>query len=248
MIKNLNYELTGNGRVAIVFLHGWGMTGDCFDGVIERLQVHCSILKLDFFSFGKSDMPESYFDTYEYAYYVYLLLKSLEIERVVLVGHSFGGRVSIILSSIFDIDIVGCVLTSSAGINRFDIVKILKIWRYKLLKFLVNKRLISNGVLNGFGSNDFRQLESNMMRNIFIRIVNQDLRVLLSKINCMVYLVWDKKDDVTPYWICNFLSKNLKYQNKIILNNGKHFVFMHNINKFANIVDNVASDRLIDTK
>jgi pimeloyl-ACP methyl ester carboxylesterase len=159
MIKNLNYELIGKSGPAIVFLHGWGMNKDAFNNVISLFDNDQLILKLDFFSFGNSDDVEDYFDTYEYAYHVFLLLKKLNLDEVYLVGHSFGGRISIILSSVFDVNICGCMLTSSAGLNRFDIKKSIKIISYKIAKFLCRKKILPCKILRRFGSNDYKNLK-----------------------------------------------------------------------------------------
>lgn len=237
MIKNLNYELIGNNGPAIVFLHGWGMNKDAFNNVISLFDNDQLILKLDFFSFGNSDDVEDYFDTYEYAYHVFLLLKKLNLDEVYLVGHSFGGRISIILSSVFDVNICGCMLTSSAGLNRFDIKKSIKIISYKIAKFLCKKKILPCKILRRFGSNDYKN-SNEKIRIVFVKIVNQDLLYLVKKINCHVSLVWDKNDDVTPYWICKMLYKTLMNKNIYLFNNGKHYVYLSNNNKVCNIIKN----------
>lgn len=235
MIKNLSYELIGKNEPVIVFLHGWGMDSSCFDGVINKLSPEQKILKIDFFSFGKSEKAEEYFDTYEYAYHIFLLIKRLDIKNIVLVGHSFGGRIAIILSSIFNLDIKNIILTSSAGVNRFCLSRKIKIAYYKFVKFLVNKRVLKNSILNSFGSSDYKKLD-NIDRLVFIKVVNQDLYYLLKFIKCNTTLVWDKKDDITPYWICKKLFKGLISPNIELFTYGKHYAFLYNIDKFAKIM------------
>ena len=93
--------------------------------------------------------------------------------------------------------------------------------------------------LHKFGSSDYLKLD-NQMRAIFIKVVNQDLSQLLSKINCYTLLVWDKKDKVTPYWICNKLFRLIKQSKKIILQNGGHFACFYNVIKFVNIVEQMS--------
>ena len=128
---NLDYELIGKNEPAVVLMHGWGMDKKSFEKLVPLIKNNQKILSLDFFGFGKSSVPRDYFDTYEYACYVFLLLKKLNIKNVILVGHSFGGRIAILLSSIFKLNVSSLILTSSAGINKFSIVKKLKIFRYK---------------------------------------------------------------------------------------------------------------------
>ena len=235
MIKNLNYEIIGYKKPAVVFLHGWGLSGESFNKVIENMSQDQMIIKLDFFSFGKSDKADEYFDTYEYAYHIFLLLKELQLNDVVLVGHSFGGRVALILMSIFNINIRSAILTSSAGINRFSFSKFFKIRLYKILKFLAFKKIISSKILRKFGSFDYKKLDD-IDRRVFTKVVNQDLGFLFGKIKNNVFLVWDKNDDVTPYWICKKLEKGLINSSIFIFNYGKHFAYLYNINKFVEII------------
>ena len=76
MLK-INYYYKNNGsQKTIVFLHGWGLSGNSFGGIINNLP-SVSILKIDLYGFGKSQMPKNYFDTYEYSYQIFLLLKKL---------------------------------------------------------------------------------------------------------------------------------------------------------------------------
>lgn len=242
MIK-MNYEYNNvSGTPTLVFLHGWGLSGSSFDGIIGRLQCNCSTLKIDLLGFGDSDKAYDYFDTYEYAYTVYLLLKQLDVNRVILVGHSFGGRLCILLSSVFDIDVKGLVLASSAGINKFSLIKYLKIKKYKVLKWLVSKGLLFNKNLSGYGSRDFRNLDKEM-RCVFIRVVNQDLKKFARKIECKnTYLVWDKNDKETEYWICKKLHKNICNSRVVLYKSGGHFVAFKNANKFSKLIDDLCVD------
>lgn len=241
MIKNLNYELRGSSERAIVFLHGWGLDGSVFDKLIGMFDESTKILNLDFFSFGKSDKGEEWFDTYEYAYHIFLLIKELGLREVVLVGHSFGGRVAIILSSVFDIKIYCVILMASAGINRFDLRKCMKIYFYKLTKFFVNKKMLPSKYLQKFGSSDYKKLDTNDQK-IFVRVVNQDLQYLLKKIKYNVILMWDKKDDITPYWMCKKFYNILTNRNIYLFNNGKHMFFILNISKIYSIIKNCIND------
>lgn len=238
MVKNLDYELIGDGDTTVVLMHGWGMDKSCFNKVVQRINPRYQILSLDFFCAGKSDDTEDYFDTYEYAYHVFILLNKLKIKNIIFVGHSFGGRIAIILSSVFKVNVVANVLTSSAGLIKFELKKFIKIAIYKLKKFLVKLKFLSKKCLLKYGSSDYKNL-SEKNKKIFIKIVNQDLSFLLKKITAKTILVWDKKDEVTPYWICKKFNKKITCSKIVIFKTGKHFSFMYNAVKFAKIINNV---------
>lgn len=76
MIGKLNYSLSGEGEKTVVMLHGWGMSSNAFSVLEKQLNSYSKCLIVDFYGFGKSDKPPDYFDTYEYAYQIFLLLKN----------------------------------------------------------------------------------------------------------------------------------------------------------------------------
>lgn len=237
MDLHLEYKFNrvNGGDTCVVFLHGWGMDGGCFDSFLDKLKNLSNTLTLDFFGFGKSSNPINYFDTYEYAYHIYILLQKLGIKKVVLVGHSFGGRIALLLSSIFNIEIKEQILTSSAGINTFNLFKEIKILKYKLCKKLVKSGLVNNKILRKFGSDDYKNC-NDILRAVFVKVVRQDLQKLLRFIDTKTKLVWDKKDDTTPYKICKILNKQLKNSTIEIYKTGKHFAYLYNENKFLNLI------------
>ncbi len=235
MTKKLNYILSGEGEKTILYLHGWGMNKDCFTGFTSRLNTKAKNLIVDFYGFGDSDEPESYYDTYEYAYQIFLLLSRLEIKDIVLVGHSFGGRVAIILSAIFDIKVSAMILTSSAGLNRFSLKKTFNIFKYRLIKKLVKYKLLRPSSLSKYGSSDYKRLSSTMKR-CFVKIVKQDLSYLLKNIECKTILFWAKDDKDTPMWICKKLNKNISNSKVLIMKSGGHFCFLKNFYKFSDLI------------
>lgn len=225
MINKLYYNLSGEGEKTIVLLHGWGVKGSYFSQVKRQFNTKAKCLIVDFYGFGESGEPPEYFDTYEYAYQIFLLLSRLGLDKIVLGGHSFGGRVAIILSSIFGIDICGLVLTSSAGLNRFSLKKSIKIAKFKFAKLMCKWGVWNENKLAKFGSPDYKRLSGNM-RQCFKQIVNQDLGFLLSKINIPTKLFWAKDDKETPIWMCKKLKKNIIGSKACVFRTGGHFVYL----------------------
>ncbi len=242
MTSKLMYSLEGSGEKTIVMLHGWGMSKDAFAILSKKFNTKAKCLIVDFYGFGDSGMPEEYYDTYEYAYQIFLLLSKLNIKNIILVGHSFGGRVAIILSSVFDINIEGLVLTSSAGLNRFDLKKKVKVLLYKFKKKLSAYGLYSAKKLENAGSRDYKKLNP-VMKSCFVKIVNQDLSYLLSKIRVRTKLFWAKDDKSTPFWICKKLNKKIEGSVATINKKGGHFVYLKRLNSFAFIIESLLSNK-----
>ena len=111
---DLAYSVEGEGD-AVVLLHGWGCDKSIWKSSIEALQSHFRVVAVDFAGFGASQEPASVWGVEEYTRSVEALLAHLGVERPTLVGHSFGGRVSILYASRNEVKRV--VLTDAAGVK-----------------------------------------------------------------------------------------------------------------------------------
>jgi pimeloyl-ACP methyl ester carboxylesterase len=129
------------------------------------------------------------------------------------------------------------MLTSSAGVNRFSFLRWIRVKKYKILKWLINKNIISKSKIEKYGSVDYKNAKP-ILRKILIRVVNQNLKEYVNMINVKTVLVWDKKDTVTPYWLCKYLSKHITTAQVYLFKNGGHFTAFKNPVKFAFIINN----------
>jgi len=110
--------ISGEGK-PVVALHGWGGSVQSFWPVAERLaplgyQVHL----IDLPGFGKSDLPPVVWGVADYARFVLAYLEEMHLDRVALLGHSFGGRISLILAAEHPERISRMVLANSAGLRK----------------------------------------------------------------------------------------------------------------------------------
>ncbi len=83
----------------LIFLHGWGSNLRVFDTIISNIKSDYNIYALDLPGFGQSPEPLSDWSIFEYADMVKNFALNLNINNPIILGHSFGGRLGIILSS-----------------------------------------------------------------------------------------------------------------------------------------------------
>ena len=97
---NINYKDYGkkNGK-AIVFLHGWGQNIEMMEPIANPFIKSHRLIILDLPGFGKSEEPKSVWSLEDYVEMIHSLLDSLDIKKPSLIGHSFGGKLSIIYAS-----------------------------------------------------------------------------------------------------------------------------------------------------
>lgn len=113
---NLYYQTAGNGN-AVVFLHG--MTGSSKDWAnqIAVLSPKYKVIAWDNRGHGKSDAPvrEEDYSIPIFAKDVSDLLKSLNIKRCCLVGHSFGGFIALQFALDYHDVLAGLVLVDTSS-------------------------------------------------------------------------------------------------------------------------------------
>ena len=98
----------------LLFLHGFGNDAHVWDWVAPALAQHYRVLALDHRGHGRSDRdPEGRYDHETMARDVAAALESLGAQRVVLVGHSLGGRVAMRFAGLFPEQVAGLVIVDS---------------------------------------------------------------------------------------------------------------------------------------
>lgn len=240
MIKTIDnikieFDYTPIGKQTLVFLHGFLGNLNSFENYSKTFQNYgFSTLNINLTGYGFKHIPKT-FTIYDYAQVVFKLIKSLKIKSCCLIGHSFGGRIAIILSSMFNFNFEKLILVDSAGIKpKFSLKTKLKILNFKLNKFLVKKNLKNKEVLNKFGSKDYKMLSENL-KPVFKNIVNEDLTYLLKNINCKTLIIFGKTDADTPIYMAKILHKKIKNSTLKILDGG-HFCYQDSIFQFTSIL------------
>lgn len=230
----LYYEKYGSKEKNILILPGWGDTRETFNYLINFLKQYYTVYTIDWPGFGKSSFPNTHLTIYDYADLINNFIIDMNISNLTLIGHSFGGRIIILLTGYYKKEYDHIILISSAGIKpKKNIFKFLKQKVYKLLKKLKylmpkkRRKKYLEKLISYFGSNDYKNLSSNM-RKTFIKIVNEDLTDYLRNINNEVLLIWGNKDIDTPLSSAKKINKMIKESSLIILN-GTHYVYLENI-------------------
>ena len=111
---DINITIQGTGE-PVFLLHGWGCTGEIFKHIAQVLSTAYTTYSFDFPGFGASDEPTEVWGVEEYTRMVEQFARDNGIQRPALMGHSFGGRVSIVFASRNEVSCV--VLVDAAGIK-----------------------------------------------------------------------------------------------------------------------------------
>jgi pimeloyl-ACP methyl ester carboxylesterase len=89
----IHYTVTGSGKTAIVFIHGWCINGTYWDKQVNFLKDKYKIVTLDLQGHGQSPASEKELSIEKHANDVAALIRYLQLNRVILVGHSMSGTI-----------------------------------------------------------------------------------------------------------------------------------------------------------
>ena len=97
---NLHYEASGNPAGApMLFVHGWCCNHTYFAPQVEHFGATHSTLAVDLRGHGKSDAPEQPYTIAAFADDLAWTCDSLGIERAIVVCHSMGGLIALLLAA-----------------------------------------------------------------------------------------------------------------------------------------------------
>lgn len=228
------YKKYGKNKKVILILPGWGDTRSTFQYLIDYFKKDYTIYILDYPGFGNSSFPNSDLDMFDYSMYIIKFLNHFNIKNPIIISHSFGGRISILLTSFYQIRIDKMILIGSAGIKKKKSFKTLfKLYLYKLLKklniFFPKKMKVKykRKLLKLFGSKDYSNLNFNMMKT-FQNIINLDLTNYLDNINTETLLIWGELDEDTPLKDGILMNEKIKNSALITIPNSSHYVYLQN--------------------
>lgn len=200
----LSYEVGGSGTQAVIVMHGWGCRASTVRILSEAaITAGTTVYSLDMPGFGESEEPHEIWGVEQYADFVENFCKALNISQPILIGHSFGGRVAIVLAA--RLPIAKLILVDAAGIKpRRSLKYYIKVYTFKaakkILPLLIGQKR-AGGVIERMrgksGSSDYAAA-SPQMRGIMSRVVNEDLRHLLPSIKASTLLIWGERDTATP--------------------------------------------------
>ncbi|MCC7345546.1 MAG: alpha/beta hydrolase [Deltaproteobacteria bacterium] len=89
------YESRGSGETTLLFIHCWSCNRRYWDSAMAELSKHFRVVALDLRGHGESDRGRKDLKVADLAQDVDELIKQLKLNRVVLVGSSMGGSVSL---------------------------------------------------------------------------------------------------------------------------------------------------------
>ncbi len=228
----LAYKQEGDGPRPVVVMHGWGCTADTMAvPAAAAAGKGTTVYNLDLPGFGATPEPPVPWGVEEYTAFVEEFCRRMGIDNPILMGHSFGGRIAILMASRTPVEKV--ILLDAAGIKpRRSLKYYIKVYTFKLGRLLLPIVLGSrrgNGIVDRWrrkaGSSDY-SLASPMMRQVMNKAVNHDLTDRLTLIKAPTLLIWGGCDTATPLRDARLMERRIPDAGLVVYPEAGHFVFL----------------------
>ncbi len=231
---NVNYVLYDNkSNASLVFLHGWGQNIEMMEPIAKPFIKDYNVLIIDLPGFGKSEEPKEVWSVYDYADLVNYLSDVNNLSNLVLIGHSFGGKVALAYALKYEVSklvLLACPYRKQIGEDTLKL-KVLK----SLKKVpIVNK--LEESVKKHMGSVDYRNA-SVMMRNILVNHVNLDLSEEVKKISCPTLLIWGTEDEAVTYQDGVELEKLIPDAGLVTYQGNTHYAYLERLSQTINVLN-----------
>ena len=170
--------------------------------MLNDLQRSYSVSAFDLPGFGQSSLPPIAWGSAEYAQLTVKVMDDFKLDRPHLLGHSFGGQVSLRLAATHAERVGKLVLVCSAGIRtRRTLAARLKRSAAGLGRWLAAHggragEKVRQAIYRRIQSQDYAS--AGPLRPTLVKVVNEDLRELLPRINLPTLLVWGEHDRDVP--------------------------------------------------
>jgi len=211
---NVSYEIVNpDAKIDLIVLHGWGSNKNLMKSTFAPYMDSFRHIYIDLPGFGKSTCSLT-LKTSDYTRIVELLMIHMNASKDIILGHSFGGKVALLL------DPKVLVLVASAGIYIEKSFKIkAKIALFKALKIFGFAKLRSL-----FADEDAKTLSEPMYKT-FKNVVNEDFSYEFSDYSGKALLCWGKEDTATPLSSAEKIHALIK-DSTLKVYEGDHYFFM----------------------
>lgn len=230
---NINYIDFGNKKgKALVLLHGWGQNIQMMQMLGEPFKKDFRIIVVDFPGFGLSEEPKKAMGVDGYTSLLEKMLDKLNVKEPILIGHSFGGRVSVKFASR---NKVGKVILLSPALRGHD-KKGLKTKVLKTMKKIPVLKGLEAWAKNHIGSRDYKAA-SPIMKEVLVKTVNEDLSNDAKKIKAPVILIYGDYDSEVPEEDTKEYERLIPDCGLILYEGCTHYAYLERLNQTISIID-----------
>lgn len=206
----------------LLFLHGWMQNKESFNEILKLLDAEkIAYMSLDLPWFWGTWLVSNTMQIEDYGVFVRNFIEKKGLKSPLLIGHSFGWRISIYLGSFYK-NISAIFLIGSAGIAAR--MNPIRLWIVKVGKIIFSLPWLSaigNYLRTAVSWEDYKNAGN--MTQIYRNTISNDLRKYMKQITLPVCLVFGKDDDQVPLEEAKLMHQSIP-ESKLEILEGTHFI------------------------
>ena len=208
----------------VLFLHGGGLRASTYSKMLNNLAIKYRVIAPDLPGFGNSSVPNFVWNYSGYVNYLNEFIKNLNLNNIILIGHSLGGGIAIHLA-VKSNKIKKLILIDSVGIPP-------KYSRNKLALKLINKSIkelvfMKDRKTAFITIKDFLHNIVHQDRNVFTmaktveNLIYFENKNVFDRINVPTLILWGTQDELFCKDIAYKFSQLIK-NSELKFINGNH--------------------------
>jgi pimeloyl-ACP methyl ester carboxylesterase len=234
----------GEGK-PLLMLHGWGANVGLVWPLAERLiPMGYQVYALDLPGFGESDNPPAAWSVHDYVKFVLAYMDKHGLDQVYLFGHSFGGRLGLVLGAEHPERFVKMALADSAGVRgKASISGQVRLKTFRLVQNTlrtIGLKKQADGLrewyTERYGSADYKAAQG-VMRETFVKVVNEDLLPYAARVKVSTLLFWGDQDTDTQLWHGQLLEKTIPDAGLVVWEGAGHYSYLERLADTARVMD-----------
>lgn len=225
----------------ILILHGWSYSARGVDS-LEKWLPFIDGLKLRGYKITLLKIPGLTKDlkkVWNLAKYVEWLRREIKNEKVILIGHSNGGRISLAFAQKYPQKISKLILIDSAGIYHNELPLRIKRFVFKSLANLGRRITTSEKMkilLYKLAREGDYKNATPVQRQTMLNLIKTDLTDILNKISVPTLIIWGGQDQVTPLSDGEIMHRLIKGSKMFVINNAMHSPQFTNTEEVVKII------------
>ena len=225
------YICLGEGE-PILLLHGWGTQIESLSPLTTHLTRYRKVYVLDFPGFGASQLPPADWTVGNYTEWIYQFIAKFNLEKIALLGHSFGGRVAIKFAAAWPEAVDRLVLVDSAGVRQYETTPRFQFYRLvaKLGRPVLSslppgmRKRAQWRLYKAIGSTDY--LTAGSMKGTYSKVISEDLEPFLPLIRARTLLIWGEQDQATPVTDARVMAQKIPDNQLVVIPKAGHYPFL----------------------
>jgi len=226
----------------LLIIPGWEGSKETWKNFINLAQNDFEVYCFDLPCFGNEPCPDKVWGVEDYSAFVVQKIKNLNLNKPILLGHSFGGQIAAYLAA-NNPEATSKLILSGPAIFRqpnnfkkiiFNFVAIFGKFFFQLpiaCKFAIKAKKILYRLANSDYNNT-----SGIKREVFKKVTRQDVSQIIKQINLPTLVIWGNKDKYLPVKHGKKIIKLIPNSKLKIIKNGGHGLHINQLSIFYKII------------